>query len=51
MGLEPEGTWQSAGGALQPEVASAAAEVKSHLPHHKNSSRLLTAAVFSLDGT
>ena len=29
-GFEPEGAWQGAGGALQPEVASAAAEVESH---------------------
>ena len=28
-GLEPEGAWQGAGDALQPEAASAAAEVKS----------------------
>ena len=28
-GLEPEGTWQGAGGALQPEAACAAAQVKS----------------------
>ena len=30
-GVEPEGSWQGAGGALQPEAASAAAEVKSPL--------------------
>ena len=29
-GFEPEGTWQHAGGMLQPEAASAAAEVESH---------------------
>ena len=29
VGFEPEGTWQHAGGMLQPEVASAAAEVES----------------------
>ena len=28
-GFEPEGTWQGAGGALQPEVACAAAQVES----------------------
>ena len=35
MGLEPEGTWQSAGGALQPEAAFAAAKVES-LQAHQN---------------
>ena len=35
-GFEPEGTWQGSGGALQPEVASAAAEVESLRLHQKN---------------
>ena len=34
-GLEPEGSWQSAGGALQPEAAFAAAKVE---PHHRHQS-------------
>ena len=34
MGLEPEGTRQSAGGALQPEAAFAAAKVESLQAHH-----------------
>ena len=29
MGVEPEGSWQSAGSALQPEAACAAAQVNS----------------------
>ena len=35
-GLEPEGSWQGAGGALQPEVACAAAQVESHHRHHRS---------------
>ena len=35
VGFEPEGTWQHAGGMLQPEVASAAAEVESLLLRHQ----------------
>ncbi len=38
-GLEPEGSWQGAGGALQPEAASAAAEVESHHRHQTNKIR------------
>ncbi len=34
-GFEPEGTWQGAGGALQPETACAAAQVESHRFRHK----------------
>ena len=40
MGLELEGSWQSAGGALQPEVACAAAQGKSRLAHQKGNDRL-----------
>ena len=36
-GFEPEGTWQHAGGMLQPEVASAAAEVESLTLRHSDS--------------
>ncbi len=36
MGLEPEGTRQSAGGALQPEAAFAAAKVESLQTHRKS---------------
>ncbi len=50
MGLEPEGSWQGAGGALQPEVASAAAEFKSHLPHHRKNSRHSAAVFLSSEG-
>ena len=39
VGLEPEGSWQSAGGALQPEVACAAAQGKSRLAHQKRNDR------------
>ena len=38
-GLEPEGSWQSAGGALQPEAAFAAAKVESHHRHQSDSAR------------
>ncbi len=33
-GFEPEGSWQGASGALQPEAACAAAQVESHRFRH-----------------
>ncbi len=46
-GLEPEGAWQGAGGALQPEAASAAAEVES-LTVHQNRREAPAAPLFGL---
>jgi len=48
VGVEPEGSWQGAGGALQPEVASAAAEVDSRTLLQKQKPSVRTAFVFGI---
>ena len=46
QGVEPEGSWQSAGGALQPEAACAAAQVDPRHRHHVVASFVSLAAIF-----
>ena len=46
-GFEPEGTWQGAGGALQPEVARPAGRVESLKAWHGGSAILFGSAVFT----
>ena len=46
QGGEPEGSWQSAGGALQPKAACAAAQVDPRHRHHVGASSVSLALTF-----
>ena len=51
QGGEPEGSWQSAGGALQPEAACAAAQVDPRHRHHVGAKSALLRRIFYSCGT
>ena len=51
QGVEPEGSWQSAGGALQPEAACAAAQVDPRHRHHVGAKSALLRRFFYSCGT
>ena len=50
MGFEPEGAWQGAGGALQPEAARVAAQVESHPLRHNSTVVLIELPCYSICG-
>ena len=51
QGGEPEGSWQSAGGALQPKAACAAAQVDPRHRHHVGAKSALLRRIFYSCGT